>query len=148
MENKTRITVDWVITGYHRFKVKPTDGEILRLFKEPGNKFDPWAILVKQMDGTIVGRVPANFCRTLQLLKNKNIASNFKCKFTGNVNRSSTPHHLKCFKKSENGKTFDRPGGGVTLSCIYSFEIRKETREEMIEIIKANIKPEDLRRFA
>ena len=70
MNNKSSITVDWCITGYHQYKIKPDNGEILRLFREPHNKFDPWAILVKRNDGTLVGRVPANLCRTFQLLKN------------------------------------------------------------------------------
>ena len=66
MDNKKScISVEWCISGYHNFKVKPENGELLRLHREPDNKFDPWAVLVKRKDGTTVGRVPANLCRTL-----------------------------------------------------------------------------------
>ena len=113
--------------------------------EEPDNKFDPWAILVKRKDGTIVGRVPTNLCRTFQMLKNNDIACNFRCKYTGNVQRSSTPHYLQRFERNKN---FDKQGGGAVLSCIYYFDIEKEKREEMIKIIKDNIKADDLGRFA
>ena len=148
MNNKSTITVDWCITGYHRYKIKPDNGEILWLFREPDNKFHPWAILVKRKDGTVVGRVPANLCRTFQLLKNNKIASNFSCKFTGITRQSSKPHYLERFQRSEDHKTLDKAGGGVVLSCIYSYSMERDKGEEMKEIIKANIKTDDLSRFA
>ena len=54
-------------------------------------------------------------CPTLQLLKNNNFATNFKCVYTGNVTRSTDSHYLVNFKK---GGKFDRQGG-----CVISTEL-------------------------
>ena len=64
-----KITVNWTITGYHKFRVKPKENEPVVFQREPENPYDPWAILVKLKDGRTIGRVPANLCRVLIKLK-------------------------------------------------------------------------------
>ena len=142
------VTVDWVITGYHKFRVKPNNGEYLRLKYEKDNLYDPYAILVlRKADDRVIGRVPANLCRCILKLKNLNVASKFKCLFTGQINQSKKPHYLTPFGKNKNGG-HDRAGGGAILSCIYSFEVEDDNIPKMQNIIKENIPADQLGRFA
>ena len=61
--------ISWHVTGYHEFRVKPAVGEHLTLVKDKNNPVDKYAILIKRADGTVVGRVPANFCRAITKAK-------------------------------------------------------------------------------
>ena len=83
MAELTEITVEWFVTMFHKFKVRPEKGERLLLVKECQNKFDPYAILVKQKNNDeVVGRVPSNFCRLLIKMKRAGITKNFTCVFS------------------------------------------------------------------
>ena len=114
-----QITIDWAVTGYHKFRIKPEKNEFLRFEREPNNVYDPWAILVKVKDGRIIGRVPANLCKLLIKLKEAKLITSLKCRYTGTCTRSVNPHF---HEKFERRYTKDRNGGGVIQSAIYYME--------------------------
>ena len=142
MEEKSVVDITWFITGYHVFKFRPDKNEELNLYKEKKNPVDPWAIMVRTKSGKNVGRVPANLCRLLRLLKDVKKADNFKCRFTNTVFR--VKNHTKQFKRNI---PFDIAGGGAVLSCQYSFTCLKRDLDDIKKYAQANIPEEELHRF-
>ena len=78
-----KITIDWAVTGYQKFLIKPENNESLVLEREPNNSFDPYAILVKLKDGRIIGRVPANLSRLLTKIQRERVVTNLTCVYKG-----------------------------------------------------------------
>ena len=142
MDSDHSVKINWFITGYHAFKFRPEENEEMNLFAEKKNQFDPWAIVVKTKAGKTVGRVPANLCRLLRLLKDVKVASSFKCLFTNNVYRLH--NHTKKFEKSS---PFDKQGHGVVLSCIYTFKCNSRDVSDIKKYAEANVPEKELQRF-
>ena len=135
-ENKI-VFVDWSITGYHKFKLKPSkvnEGVIFE--RERDNQHDPWAILVKLQDGRPIGRVPANLCKTLIKLKESRLITGLKCFYTGTCTHSKAPHFTTSYKRS---KTYDRNGGGVILTARYRLVCPLDKYEEFKTCVQNNI---------
>ena len=139
------INVNWTVTGYHRFTIKPSENEYLRFQREKDKVYDPYAILVKLKDGRTIGRVPANLCRLLIKLKEHKIINGLKCQYTGICTRSTTPHFSQRFQKGES--VIDKNGGGVILSANYEIIYADEKYEHFKSMVKEHIPENDLRRF-
>ena len=73
MEQTSVVKISWFVTGYNKVKIRPREYEELNLFKEKDNRFNLHAVLVKTKLGVTIGRVPANLCRLLRLLKDAHI---------------------------------------------------------------------------
>ena len=121
MEPTSVVKISWFVTGYHKFKIRPRENEELNLFTEKDIRFDPYAVLVKTKSGVTIGRVPANLCRLLRLLKDFKMVHTFKCLYTNSVIRLE--NHTKKFEKRV---PFDGAGHGAVLTCIYTFECKKK----------------------
>lgn len=139
------ISVGWFITGYHLFQKRPENNEEMKMYAEKNNIVDPWAVLVKDKKGNIIGRVPANLCRAILKLKESRLASNFKCKYANEVIRP--PNHDQRFKRSFNGG-FDSARGGAVLKCLYSFDYEEDKFESVAKLVKENVPGKEMYRFS
>lgn len=54
-----KVDIHAVIKGYHGYKVKPAVGDTLQVVHEPGNPYDPKAMVVCTTENQVVGHVPA-----------------------------------------------------------------------------------------
>jgi hypothetical protein len=61
--------LSWSVKGYHFFRIKHEEGEILQVQEEHHNRFDPNAMSVLRQGGVQVGRVPANLCGAFRHVK-------------------------------------------------------------------------------
>jgi len=83
-------------------------------------------------------------CRAFRKLKELNLASNFKCRYSNEV--IPLPDRGK-FKRNLNGG-FDSPGGGVVLKCSYSFEYNEIDFERVADVVKGNVPAKEMYRFS
>lgn len=138
------INIDWFVTGYHVFKRKPADNEKLKMYAEKKNPVDPWAVLVKDVKGNTIGRVPANLCRAFRKLKESSLASNFECIYQNEVIR--VPNYERSFKRKIGA--MDSPGGGAVLKCNYSFTYEEKDFERVANMVKDNVPGTEMYRFS
>ena len=138
------INIDWFVTGYHVFKIRPCDDEKLKMYVEKNNPVDPWAVLVKDQQGNSVGRVPANLCRAFRKLKDSGLAREFVCTYRNKVFR--VPDYERSFERKAGA--MDSAGGGAVLKCNYSFQYEEKHFEKVAAIVKDNVPSKEMYRFS
>ena len=111
------------ITGYHVYKIRPTEDDCLDVVRDPQNKHDKngWAFEVK-MGTSVVGHIPRN----LNALFNSLL-----------VNKLGTIE-FKCLAKGKPCRGYKR--GGIAIPCWYRITSDKniqeiERRESICELI-------------
>ena len=104
--------VESVVRGHHIYKKvwTPTLGEILKVFPEPCNKHDRYAVCVKKEDA-IVGHVPREQAKPVRhfLLHGGQVT----CEVTGRR----------------------KLGNGLEVPCVYKFQGREKLVRRMQELI-------------
>lgn len=162
------------MTGYHAFQIRPIPQIRLLVRPEHNNPYDPYAMKVmmpslediplhlhelvtreashrhpeaqrvQDIAGRQVGRVPANLCRAMRALMERDLISGqITATYCESVGPSVTPHALQSYQR---GQYQDRPGGGAELSCIYLLRLRG-SHIMSTNIIKDHVPRSDLERF-
>lgn len=70
---------------YHHFRRRPSEGisNVLTCVPKPGNMIDRWAVLVKDSDGNVIGKVPKDIYNIQDLVHHSVVRAH--CIFTGEM---------------------------------------------------------------
>lgn len=141
------ISVNWAIKGYHHFRIRPNDGEILEVEREDGNPYDPFSMKVVRVgSGQQIGRVPANLCKVFRKVLQKGYTNRITCTYLGRVGHSVRPEVGQQFRRNPGGQ--DRPGGGADLHCNYHFVVGHRQHRKTMLIFEEYLPRDDLERIS
>ncbi len=173
MEGDNPINIAWSIKGYHVNRLKPPPEVTLDLQREPQNRFDPHAVIVKiprlhdmpqhvqglqchtragirplrEMAGRTVGHVPANLCRVFAILQDRGLLLE---PITANtVARAQQTVHPPVWARFRRGAAGgrDRAGGGAEVSCTYHVHVHVQQLRTVMALFEQHLPRNELWRF-
>lgn len=130
------------IKGYHVFKIKPSLETGLFVEKENDNPYDPEAMVVKlpqeEEDGKVIGRVPANLCKSFRCMMKQGYTAEIKCFAVGPPTSSKKPDLNQTYKRNyKNG--LDRRGGGAVIRCKFIIMCYESNYDKTVEYIREEL---------
>ena len=124
------------IKGYHIYKVKPSFGTRMSVEREPDNKYDPCALVIKLRNEKMVGRVPANLCKIFSSFMQERKVLKISCVAVGAPTLSKHVEPQQSYRKQRQRSGRDREGGGAVIPCKYVLQCFDSCYSDVLESLK------------
>ncbi len=171
MKGDNPIDILWSVKGCHVNRITPPPEVTLQLEREPNNRYNRNAILVKlprlvempehvrdmewigealpvrQLAGRTIGHVPANLCRTFNMLQERGyLLQPITANAVGRAQHTVIPPVWARFQHRAHGR-LDHPGGGVEVPYLYHLHVNINNVRPVMALFEQNLARQEMWRF-